>query len=106
MKEVVVKCEYIWLDGGSTPQLRSKTRVLNFKTEEEEWKLSLQDIPVWSFDGSSTNQASTKASDCVLRPVFACVDPNRPQGILVLCDVLNQDLTPHESNSRARMLFI
>ena len=105
MSTAILKCEYIWLDGGVTPQLRSKTRVLTVNSEEgEDWKLSLPDIPVWSFDGSSTNQASTEASDCVLRPVFACIDPNRQNGILVLCDVLNPDLTPHASNSRAKMI--
>jgi glutamine synthetase len=104
MSTATLKCEYIWLDGGNTPQLRSKTRVLNIKTEDEDWKLSLADIPVWGFDGSSTGQATTKSSDCVLRPVFACVDSNRQNGILVLCDVLNTDLTPHSSNFRARMI--
>lgn len=104
MTNATLKCEYIWLDGGKTPNLRSKTRVLNIKSEEEDWKLSLSDIPVWSFDGSSTMQAETGKSDLVLRPVFACVDPNRQNGVLVLCDVLNQDLTPHNSNTRARMV--
>ncbi len=104
MSAATLKCEYIWLDGGDTPQLRAKTRVLNIQSEEEDWKLSLADIPVWGFDGSSTGQATTESSDCVLRPVFACVDSNRQNGILVLCDVLNADLTPHSSNSRARMI--
>ena len=104
MSNAVLKCEYIWLDGSDTPQLRSKTKVLRINSEDENWKLSLGDIPVWSFDGSSTGQADTGSSDCVLRPVFACVDPNRQNGILVLCDVLNQDLTPHSSNYRARMI--
>tara|TARA_B100000700_G_scaffold326801_1_gene439444 strand:- start:231 stop:1310 length:1080 start_codon:yes stop_codon:yes gene_type:complete len=104
MSIATLKCEYIWLDGGDTPQLRSKTRVLNIEAEDENWKLSLSDIPVWSFDGSSTGQAVTEDSDCVLRPVFACIDSNRQNGVLVLCDVLNTDLTPHESNSRARMI--
>jgi glutamine synthetase len=104
MSAATLKCEYIWLDGGDTPQLRAKTRVLNIESEDENWKLSLADIPAWGFDGSSTGQATTKDSDCVLRPVFACIDSNRQNGILVLCDVLNSDLTPHSSNSRARMI--
>jgi glutamine synthetase len=104
MSAATIKCEYIWLDGADTPQLRSKTRVLNINSEDEDWKLSLADIPVWGFDGSSTGQATTQDSDCVLRPVFACVDSNRQNGILVLCDVLNSDLTPHASNSRAKMI--
>lgn len=105
MSAAILKCEYIWLDGGSTPQLRSKTRVLNIDSkDDEEWKLSLGDIPVWSFDGSSTGQATAESSDCVLRPVFASVDPNRQNGILVLCDVLNDDLTPHKTNTRAKLI--
>jgi len=84
--------EYIWIDGTSpTPQLRSKTRVL----------ASTTDPPVWGFDGSSTNQAPGETSDCVLRPVFVCRDPFRyPGGVLVMCEVLNTDLTPHTTNTR------
>jgi glutamine synthetase len=104
MSAAILRVEYIWLDGAETPQLRSKTRVLPIKSEDENWKLNLGDIPIWSFDGSSTGQATTEDSDCVLRPVFACVDSNRQNGVLVLCDVLNADLTPHKSNYRARLI--
>lgn len=104
MSVATIKCEYIWLDGNDTQQLRSKTRVLNIESEDENWKLSLKDLPVWTFDGSSTKQAKTEVSDCVLRPVFACVDPNRQNGVLVLCDVLNPDLTPHPTNTRAKLI--
>lgn len=104
MSKAILKCEYIWLDGSSTPQLRSKTRVLTINSEDEDWKLSLPDIPIWSFDGSSTGQAETDDSDCILRPVFACIDANRQNGILVLCDVLDSDLKPHHTNSRAKLV--
>jgi len=104
MGTATLRCEYIWLDGGETPQLRSKTRVITVNSEDENWQLNLSDFPVWGFDGSSTGQATTVNSDCVLRPVFACVDSNRPSGVLILCDVLNTDLTPHESNYRARLI--
>jgi glutamine synthetase len=104
MKSTVIRCEYIWLDGGETQSLRSKTRVLTLRSEEDNWKLSLKDIPMWTFDGSSTNQADSENSELVLRPVFACVDSNRENGVMVLCDVLNADMTPHESNHRARLL--
>ena len=104
MGTATLRCEYIWLDGGVTPQLRSKTKVLNVESEDDNWQLNLRDFPVWGFDGSSTGQATTEASDCVLRPVFACIDSNRSNGVLVLCDVLNTDLTPHESNYRARLI--
>jgi glutamine synthetase len=78
--------------------------VITINSEEENWNLNLSDFPAWGFDGSSTGQATTENSDCVLRPVFACIDPNRQNGVLVLCDVLNTDLTPHVSNTRARLM--
>jgi len=104
MNRTTIKAEYIWLDGYETQELRSKTRVLTLSTEEKEWTLSLKDLPVWSFDGSSTKQAESNESDLVLRPVFACLDSNRENGVLVLCDVLNTDMTPHETNYRARLI--
>lgn len=87
-----IKAEYIWIDGSKpTAKLRSKTRILD-KDE---------DLPIWGFDGSSTQQAPGDASDCVLRPVFTCADPTRdPDDLLVLCEVLNTDMTPHVSNTR------
>lgn len=84
--------EYIWIDGTKpTPLLRSKTKILS-KDE---------DPPIWSFDGSSTNQSNGESSDCVLNPVFITADPFRgPNNMLVLCEVLNTDMTPHISNTR------
>jgi len=58
--------------------------------------------PIWGFDGSSTNQAEGHDSDRVLNPVFSCPDPIRGgDDILVMSEVLNTDMTPHESNTRA-----
>jgi glutamine synthetase len=57
--------------------------------------------PVWSFDGSSTEQAPGGSSDCLLKPVFVTNDPQRKNAYLVMCEVLNGDGTPHESNGRA-----
>ncbi|GAB3566805.1 glutamine synthetase beta-grasp domain-containing protein [Spirosoma luteolum] len=56
---------------------------------------------MWSFDGSSTEQAPGGSSDCLLKPVFICPDPQRKNGYLVMCEVLNADGTPHETNGRA-----
>jgi glutamine synthetase len=105
----VIKAEYLWLDGGSTPSLRSKTKVL--RVTEEQFT-SLTDVvnsgksphdlfPMWGFDGSSTMQASGDNSDCILKPVFTTVDPARQMSWLVLCEVFTTDGTPHETNSRA-----
>jgi len=56
---------------------------------------------VWSFDGSSTQQAPGNSSDCLLKPVRIFTDPDRKDGYLLMCEVLNPDGTPHESNGRA-----
>ena len=43
------------------------------------------------------------SSDCLLQPVHVIPDPDRfgGDGWLVMCEVLNPDGTPHESNGRA-----
>jgi glutamine synthetase len=85
--------EYIWVDGTQpTPGLRSKTRVLDADEEP----------PIWGFDGSSTNQAEGHDSDCVLKPVKMVSDPLRnARDLLILCEVLNTDMTPHKTNTRS-----
>jgi glutamine synthetase len=91
--DVTYKAEYIWIDGTEpTARLRSKTKILPDGAE----------LPIWGFDGSSTNQAAGHASDCVLKPVFSCPDPIRGgDNVLVLCEVLLTDMTPHPTNTRA-----
>jgi glutamine synthetase len=90
------KLEYIWLDGYKpTQSLRSKTRV------ERNFGGSLEECPMWCFDGSSTEQAAGGDSDCLLKPVAIFPDPTRKNSYLVMTEVLNADGTPHESNGRA-----
>ncbi len=90
------KLEYIWLDGYKpTQSLRSKTKI------EGDFSGNLEDCPMWSFDGSSTEQAPGGSSDCLLKPVFICADPQRRDAYLVMCEVLNADGTAHPSNGRA-----
>ena len=92
----MAKLEYIWLDGYKpTQSLRSKTKI------EKDFSGKLEDCSLWSFDGSSTEQAPGGSSDCVLKPVFICVDPQRKDGYLVMCEVLDSTGTPHVSNGRA-----
>ncbi len=90
------KLEYIWLDGYKpTQSLRSKTKIVN------DFGGTLEDCPMWSFDGSSTEQAEGNFSDCLLKPVALFPDPARRNGWLVMTEVLNSDGTAHESNGRA-----
>ena len=91
------KLEYIWLDGyDPVPNLRSKTKIESFTVAP-----TLEELPIWNFDGSSTRQAEGSSSDCLLQPVALFPDPARANGMLVMCEVLLPDGTPHPSNSRA-----
>ena len=94
-----VKAEYIWMDGHEpTQKLRSKTKVV-----EGPIKL-VDDLPLWGFDGSSTNQAEGGNSDCMLKPVYKVSDPIRGgNDILVMCEVMNADGSVHASNTRAHL---
>lgn len=95
----VVMAEYIWIDGQKpTAKLRSKMKVVEAETIR-----SVTDLPDWSFDGSSTYQAEGKKSDLLLRPVRYLPNPLRPgtPDVLVLCEVMNPDGSPHYSNTRA-----
>jgi glutamine synthetase len=87
------KAEYIWIDGTEpTAKLRSKTKIVPDGAV----------LPIWGFDGSSTNQAPGDKSDCVLQPVFSCPDPIRGgDNVLVMAEVLYTDMSPHVTNTRA-----
>lgn len=94
-----IKAEYIWMDGHKpTEKLRSKTKILNGTVK------SIDDLPVWGFDGSSTMQATGNNSDCMLKPVKYIPDPIRGgDNVIVLCEVFNADDTVHETNTRAKL---
>ena len=94
-----VKAEYIWIDGHMpTAKLRSKTKIIDGEVT------SLENLPDWGFDGSSTQQAEGHFSDCLLKPVCFIPDPIRGGiDILVMCEVFNADGTVHQSNHRAKL---
>ena len=95
------KFEYIWLDGTKPePALRSKTKVMALDSYDG----STSVLPVWSFDGSSTNQADGHSSDCLLQPSRIYPDPTRKNAYLVMCEVLNPDGTPHSTNKRSSIV--
>ncbi len=89
------KLEYVWLDGyHPEPSVRSKTKVVDEAPD------SPDDCPIWSFDGSSTEQAEGRSSDCLLQPVRLIEDPARDNAFLVLSEVLTADGEVHPSNAR------
>jgi glutamine synthetase len=96
-----IKLEYVWLDGYKPePNLRSKVKIVDY----ENVKNSFLDgnFPMWNFDGSSTLQAETGNSDRLLKPVRHYVK-DMISTVYVLCEVLNPDGTPHESNKRSQI---
>ena len=96
-----VKLEYVWLDGYTPePNLRRKVKIVNAETIGA----SIESFPMWNFDGSSTNQAETGNSDRLLKPVRTYMsDKILLDTVYVLCEVLNPDGTPHESNKRSQI---
>lgn len=103
--------EYIWIDGVTpTSSVRSKIKVIaddptgNWDSKVFPIENPEELVPGWGFDGSSTEQAEGGNSDCVLRPVRVYKDPIKQNALLVMCEVLNVDGTPHVSNTRSALV--
>ena len=83
--------EYVWIGGNL--ELRSKARTL-YLTE-----ISVETLPEWNFDGSSTKQASGEDSEVVLKPVSIYKCPFRAGNcILVMCQTFLPNGEPHLTN--------
>ena len=95
-----IRFEYVWTDGYESPNLRSKVRYVTMATNPTK----ASDVPSWSFDGSSTQQADLSDSDLTLSPVKIYNNPfysGDMRSYLVLCEVQNSKGKPHVSNTRA-----
>jgi len=85
----MVQAEYVWIGGNN--ELRCKTKTLTKAPN------SPADLPVWNYDGSSTEQAPGRDSEVLLYPRAIYKDPFRagPSGssknIIVLCDCYKPD---------------
>jgi glutamine synthetase len=86
--------EYIWI-GGTGHDLRSKAKTFDREIN------SVEDLPLWNYDGSSTYQASTEDSEITLKPVALFKDPFRKDSHkLCLCETLNSRGFPTNTNFR------
>jgi glutamine synthetase len=84
--------EYVWIDGHGS--LRSKTRCIKL-----EGNITLEMIPSWNYDGSSTNQSTTNSSEIIIVPRCLFKDPFRTNGYLVLCSTY-KSCVPAKYNNR------
>lgn len=93
-----IHLEYVWIDGFNN--LRSKIRIIN----NNENDIKLKDIPEWSFDGSSTGQATGHDSDILLIPVAKYDNPFVDYMIskLILCECLDKNRNVLTSNNRVK----
>jgi glutamine synthetase len=114
-----IHLEYVWLDGNNPQHLRSKTKIIEREVRPQfdltsgksledyfgDWKNDPSTLPMWNFDGSSTEQATTQKSELLLKPINIFKDPFKlNKGFIVLCEVFNTDMTPHSTNTRHKMV--
>ena len=95
----LVIAEYVWVDAAGN--CRSKARTLPFSRTT-----SVELLPKWNFDGSSTGQAPGHDSEVIMKPNRIFRDPFRPRSdgfdnILVLCSTYTPSGEPIPTNSRA-----
>jgi len=90
-----VMAEYIWLDAAQVP--RSKTKILTARPTK------ISDLPMWNYDGSSTEQAEGSNSEINIKPRAIFDDPFRGYPhVMVITDAYNAwDDAPAIGNTRA-----
>lgn len=75
--------EYIWLDDKGFTRSKVRTCWDDYPVEG----LKPEDLPIWNFDGSSTNQNIGKDTEVVLKPVRIYLSPFDNYYFLVLCEL-------------------
>jgi len=94
-----VMAEYVWLDAAGVG--RCKTKTLSKKPTKPE------DLPVWNFDGSSTEQSPGENSDVYLVPRAIFKDPFRGgPHVLVLAECVDFEMKPAIGNYRYKAVEV
>lgn len=89
-----IQALYIWIDG-TGQGVRCKTKTIDGVPK------TVDELPVWNFDGSSTGQAEGSNSDVYLHPVAMFNDPfRRGNNKLVMCETYKYNKDPTETNHR------
>merc|ERR1719502_2646810 len=89
-----VQAEYIFIDADG--DVRSKCRTVDAS------KATVDMLPDWNYDGSSTEQAPGEDSEVIIKPRAIYKDPFRGgDNILVLTDTYTPGGTPLPTNTRA-----
>ena len=104
--KIKVVLEYIWLDGAHN--FRSKSRTLEVTGNDD---LEVNNLPHWTYDGSSTGQASGDNSEITLKPVRLFNCPFRGNNaFLILCFNSESDIsclpTPRISSDSFNILSL
>merc|ERR1711962_42005 len=95
-----VQALYIWIDG-TGEGLRSKTKTLDKEPK------TVEDLPIWNYDGSSTYQAEGKNSDTYLHGVKMYPDPFRlGKNVMVMCETYRYNKEPTDTNHRKAALEV
>jgi len=93
----MISLEYVWIGGNN--ELRSKTRIVD-KFEPA----TVNELPMWNYDGSSTNQAIGNDSEVLIKPRKCYQNPFSTNpfhcGYLILCDTWLPNGEPHPTNTR------
>jgi len=88
-----VQAEYMFIDANG--DVRSKCRTVDAA------KATVDQLPSWNYDGSSTNQAPGEDSEVIIKPVAVFKDPFRGgDNILVLTDTYTPAGEPLPTNTR------
>ncbi len=102
IKMGVIRLEYIWVGGNS--ELRSKVKV-EYVYDLDKWILNdnIEKIPIWNFDGSSTNQATGHNSEVIIKPCklyHNSYSKGFDKSYYVICDTYTPEMKPHPTNTR------